>query len=1074
MRPLRLTMQAFGSYGKAVTIDFRKADQNLFLITGDTGAGKTTIFDAVVFALYGEASSSSNKKEGVILQSQYAELNLEPYVELEFMEGEEVYTVRRVPRHLKTITRGAAKGSGTREITGSVTLSMPDGTEYPQKEANARLQELTGLTKNQFMQVAMIAQGEFMELLRAKSDDKKKIFRKLFNTEMYEDIVNELGNRKREREKEIGIIKTQCGSDASRIKLLFPAIVNEDENRERGEEISACAARLEALQKKVVDGVIAVMPELLEELKSYCTYLEEEQDKAERSYKKAAEIRDKKRDQLTEAEQLQELFFKLKEAENSLARCREQADSIEKKEQLAGKIRNAWEIKGIYERMEEALKRAENIRTELEDRRTKLPEQLKREQEAAGEEIRTRRLQEEALKEFSRISEKAEKALELFRKIKEAGKRAALCEGELEKKKKKEKADKEALQGLEKLEEELRDREEQLGGAGENLALCQGQMQEIRGMREDLKALSEIYREVKKYSEQIAKLQEEYVSVKTAYEKKQAAHEAARRDFLDAQAGFLAAELVPGSPCPVCGSVEHPSPRQIKEEHRELSREVIDGLEKQAEALRREQESLASEIKSRTDLKNARDKDFDENFQKLQEKMWEHISGLPEKFSPGQAQQFVKQWMNEVQEKEQRYRKEAEELKEIQKKRKELEQQKPGFKQQTEDSGALVREAEKALEGARAELAGYSASTDFATEEEAEKARREASQRNSQSIKIWENARANKEKWQRENTNSKALIKKYEEELPQYETEAARRREAYKALLEEKNFTERDWKEIAAVNTGSKAEVLEKEVQAFREERKKAEGQAESLQSAIKGRKAPVPEEIRAGKELAEKELKKAETRRDQIRSVYKDNKEVYEALIPRFSERQRLVSDHARIEHLYRLVSGNVSGSRMDLETYVQRYYLEKILYAANRRFQHMSAGQFELRMYDLEKAGEGKNRGLDLMVYSTVTGKEREVRTLSGGESFMAALALALGMADQIQENSAAIRLDMMFIDEGFGSLDEHSRNQAVKVLLEMAEGSRLIGIISHVTELKQEIEDQLLVTKDEEGSHIQWQIS
>ena len=152
----------------------------------------------------------------------------------------------------------------------------------------------------------------------------------------------------------------------------------------------------------------------------------------------------------------------------------------------------------------------------------------------------------------------------------------------------------------------------------------------------------------------------------------------------------------------------------------------------------------------------------------------------------------------------------------------------------------------------------------------------------------------------------------------------------------------------------------------------------------------------------------------------------------------------------------------------------MEKILYAANKRFQEMSAGQFELRMYDLEKAGEGKNRGLDLIVYSNVTGKEREVRTLSGGESFMAALSLALGMADQIQEKSSAINLDMMFIDEGFGSLDDYSREQAVKVLREMANGSKLIGIISHVTELKQQIDNQLIVRKDEQGSHVRWQIS
>ena len=232
--------------------------------------------------------------------------------------------------------------------------------------------------------------------------------------------------------------------------------------------------------------------------------------------------------------------------------------------------------------------------------------------------------------------------------------------------------------------------------------------------------------------------------------------------------------------------------------------------------------------------------------------------------------------------------------------------------------------------------------------------------------------------------------------------------------------------------------------------------------------------DIQKESEEAELSFKAAEILRDQLRSVYKDNKEVCRTLVPMLKERQKLVEEHGRIDHLYRLVSGNVSGSRMDLETYVQRYYLEKILIAANRRFQDMSAGQFELRMYELEKAGEGKNKGLDLMVYSTVTGREREVRTLSGGESFMAALSLALGMADQIQESSAAINLDMMFIDEGFGSLDEHSRNQAVKVLMDMAEGSRLIGIISHVTELKQEIEDQLIVTKDETGSHVKWQIS
>ena len=179
----------------------------------------------------------------------------------------------------------------------------------------------------------------------------------------------------------------------------------------------------------------------------------------------------------------------------------------------------------------------------------------------------------------------------------------------------------------------------------------------------------------------------------------------------------------------------------------------------------------------------------------------------------------------------------------------------------------------------------------------------------------------------------------------------------------------------------------------------------------------------------------------------------------------------YTRLDNLYSRLAGKRTGSRMDIETYAQRYCLQQILQAANRRFRELSSGQFELRMYDIEKAGEGKNRGLDLMVYSAVTESVREIHTLSGGESFMAALSLALGMADSIRRGSANIGLDIMFIDEGFGSLDDHARSQAVRVLQEMAGGTRLIGIISHVTELKQEIEEQLLVTKDDNGSSVRW---
>lgn len=1075
MRPQKLTMQAFGSYGQKTIIDFTKTDQNLFLVTGDTGAGKTTIFDAIVFALYGEASSVSNKKEGVVLQSQYAGLELEPYVELEFTDGQEqdIYTVRRVPRHLKKITRGAAKGVGTREITGSVSLIMPDGTEYPQKESNGKLQEIIGLTKNQFMQVAMIAQGEFMDLLRAKSDDKKKIFRRLFNTEMYEDIAVELGNRKRAKEKDIAVIRTRCQSEAARVKLLSDSVKNQGQD-DCGQQADVLEESLDKLKKQIADGEIVAAGDFLEILFRYCRVLDRELEKAEKSYREAADIRDRKRDEYTEAQQLQQLFLQLDQAESELAKCRELTSEMEKKEQLSGQIQAAWEVKTAGDQMIEKRLEAEKTEAALKELKNRLPEFLKRQQETDEEEKKAEIEQSQAQEEFSRVSEKAEKALELFKQIGECRKKVQNLEKNLLQIQKQKKEAKDVFEASEIQEKEYRKQAEALSDAGEKLAVCHSKMREIGTMMDDIKGLSAIYREIKKYSDTAEKLQQRYADIRDKYEKKQQEYETLRRAFLDAQAGFLAAELKPGNPCPVCGATEHPSPCIPKEEHRELSQDKIDHIGNDAESLRKEQETLSGEVKSNTNLRDARDRDFRENFEKLQDKMRRSIPKLPESFSPGQAQELIKQWKQQVQTEEFAYQKQAETLREIREKLEELEKRKPSLKENMETFQEQEKNVQAALEGARSELAGYSSSSDFSSEEEAKNARNMAENRKNQTEEVLKEARNKAECTRQKKTEAETLIRRYEKELPARKKEKDRQKKIYETLLQEKNLTEEQWKNLTDIYEKYAAEEFRNDVNSFRNRQTAAKSSTRSMRAAIGERQRPVLEEKRSQAEEAEKIFEASGRIRDGIKSVYQENQAVYDTLAPILTDRKRLVEEHAKLDNLYRLVSGNVSGSRMDLETYVQRYYLEKILDAANRRFQDMSAGQFELRMYDLEKAGEGKNRGLDLMVYSTVTGKEREIRTLSGGESFMAALSLALGMADEIQESSAAISLDIMFIDEGFGSLDEHSRNQAVKVLLEMAEGSKLIGIISHVTELKQEIEDQLIVTKDEAGSHVRWQIS
>lgn len=1075
MRPQKLTMQAFGSYGQKTVIDFTRIDQNLFLITGDTGAGKTTIFDAIVFALYGEASSVSNKKEGVVLQSQYAALDLEPYVELEFTDGQaqDIYTVHRVPRHLKKLSRGAAKGVGTREITGSVSLIMPDGTEYPQKESNGKIQEIIGLTKNQFMQIAMIAQGEFMELLRAKSDDKKKIFRRLFNTEMYENIAAELKKRKQAKEKDIESIKMQCQSQAARVKLLSDRMEKQGQE-ELWQETDVLEESLDRLKKQIAAGEIVVIGEFLETLFQYCRILDENLETAEKRYSEAAKVRDKKRDEYTEAQHLQQLFSQLEDAEKKLAQCGELASEMEKKERLAEQIQAAWDVKVSSDQLEEKRQKAEKTETTLRELNSQLPELLKIQKEAEKEEKEAEKERDQAQEEFNRIDEKAKNALKLFRQIRDCQQKAEKLASELQQIQKQNKKAKDDFESIENQEKEYREQEKILSDAGKKLAECQSKMDEVGTMIEDLKGLSGMYQEIKKYNAAAENLQREYKDVSDRYEKKNQEYENLRRAFLDAQAGFLAKELKPGKPCPVCGSTEHPSPCIPKAEHKELSQDKIDQIGQDADLLRKEQEKLSGEVKSNINLRDARDRDFKENFAKLQDKMRRNIPDLPEDFSPGQAQDLIKQWKKQIQEEGLIYQKQSQTLAEVREKLEELEKRKPSLKADMESFQEKEKNKQAELEGARSELSGYSSSADFSSEDEAKNARNIAQNKKDQKENALKKSREKAEQVRQKSIKTETLIRKYDAELPGQKEEKDRQKRVYEGLLQEKNLTEEQWKYFTDTYEKDAAEAFRKEVNTFHNNRTAAESSAQSMRTAIGERPRPVLEEICSQAEEAEKNLEDLGRIRDGLKSVYQEDQSVYDALAPKYTDRKRLVEEHAKLDNLYSLVSGNVSGSRMDLETYVQRYYLERILDAANRRFQDMSAGQFELRMCDLEKAGEGKNRGLDLMVYSTVTGKEREIRTLSGGESFMAALSLALGMADEIQESSAAVSLDIMFIDEGFGSLDEHSRNQAVKVLLEMAEGSKLIGIISHVTELKQEIEDQLIVTKDEVGSHVRWQLS
>ena len=1094
MKPLKLTMQAFGS------------------------------FDAIVFALYGEASSNTNRKDGVVLQSQYAGFDREPFVELTFSEGRgetaAIYTVRRVPRHLKLITRGAGKGVATREAGSSVTLMMPGGTEYPQKEANRKLEEIVGLTKSQFMQVAMIAQGEFMELLRAKSDDKKLIFRKLFNTELFQRIVDELNERKKAKEKDIAVIRTECQTVAAR------TVIPED---------AARADALVPLKRRITDGEIVVMEEFLAELRQLCEELRVQEQKEAQNYKELGKARDAKRDAYTNALQLLDFFAQLDRAEKETAAYEAASGEISEKQKLSEQLGASYEVLAEYRRYADAAKAVTDAQSAQKEQQDALPGLALLAADAAEKETREKELYEQMLADFNQVSEKAGRAMELFAKIDEARFRLEEKQKHLAAAKKAAETVQQEQQKLEMQETGWRAEQEQLGDVAGKLVLWENAGREIADLKAEADSLTAKQREVGRQQKKAEKSRDDYAAAKEEYLRKNADYENRRQIFLDAQAGFLARELQPGKPCPVCGSLEHPSPCPWKEEHENISSEVIEALAKEAEELRAKQEKLAAEARSDADLLKEKENSLGDAFVKLCGRMnrnavegfqlrlreqladsggngddflhfafeedrksgeKEDIFGTgkqPEEasgnsverekpeFSVTEIAAAMKKIRTLLTDQEKAVRLQGEQLQKDGQRLQEVKEllvhagkRKKQLEERTTQAAESLTNAKAELEGSRAVLQNLEESREYPAKEDAQRALKQAKAQKDRQNRSWKAAGKAAADAKAAKDQTEALIARYMREIPVLEEQKNERKHAYEELMLQKNLSESQWSTLVRQYPAVKAEKLRTEVSEYHRKLAVARALKVSALENIANRPRPVIDELRAELDAAEEQLEAAGKVHDRCREDYRNDWKVYEELAPRMETRQKIVQEHAKLDTLYRLLSGNVSGSRMDLETYVQRCYLERILYAANRRFRDMSAGQFELRMVELGKAGEGKNRGLDLMVYSNVTGKEREVRTLSGGESFMAALSLALGMADQIQENSAAVNLDIMFIDEGFGSLDEHSRNQAVKVLLEMAEGSKLIGIISHVTELKQEIEDQLLVSKDEDGSHVRWQLS
>ncbi len=750
MRPVKLTMCAFGPYAGKVEVPFSVfGDHGIYLITGDTGAGKTTIFDGITFALYGEPSG--NVRGAGMLRSDFAKPEEKTYVQLDFLCRNERYRIVRNPAY----RRPKLRGEGMTEESADAVLTCPDGRVVSgSSQVTGAVTELLGIDRSQFTQIAMIAQGDFLQLLMADTKKRGEIFRKIFSTDRILDFQKSLKNEMLQVRKKYEDLKLSIEKSAENI--LLP---DEEEDEAEG--------KLRALAN---GRVSCHLPEFLEALE---IVLKEEKTKRR-----------------TEQEEIDALEVQLGSVREMLGRCRAAREAREK---MAS--------------------------------------------------------HEEAVAELKKERKEREKAA-----------------GEAEKK---------------------QPRAEKLGAS---IVLLEGQIRQLSDLEAQEKTIARKEENLRTLLEQSHSSADQYTAMETA--------------FLGGQAGILAQTLQPGSPCPVCGSKEHPHP---------------------AEA--------GMQVPSEAELKKCREE---------KDRMHDRAAAASQELAGLRGQ---------------------------------LEQMKKTLQEQTEGRLMTVAEAKEALEAARAEKS-------------------------------------------------------------QIETELKQSRESLEKcksdLLSEQKTLE-TLKEHAAQG----GEASEKELN-------------EKLDQLQKKRKVLVKK--RDAHALQAEMNEKTQKQLRSLQRSFAETEETYRTA--------RILSDVA---------NGELTGQqKLSFETWLQIVYFDQVIEAANCRFRKMTENRYLLqRRTEDDIRGQS---GLELDVFDFYTGRRRRVQTLSGGEAFKASLSLALGLADVVQQHAGGIQLDAVFIDEGFGSLDQESLNQAIDILNELAGSSRLAGIISHVEELKNRIDRKIVVKRGRTGSTLE----
>lgn len=1063
MKPLKITMSAFGSYAGEVTVDFEKAGHGIFLITGDTGAGKTTIFDAIAFALFGE--SSGRKRDGSMMRSQYAPDERETFVTLVFSQKGERYQVRRRPSYLRLSRRKNKNGEYTTvQVTAQASLILPDGTEYPGgiREVNQKLQELIGVDYGQFSQIAMIAQGDYLRLLHASSRERKEIFSKIFDTGVYRQVQTRL---KEENDRMAAALEDGR-------KLIAHELGDVQMSPEREEEWQALLTRPETGAEQIEEALSRFLSEQEKALKDMALQ-KKEKEQAERSLE----------EKLRQAEEINRqlaLLEKEREALSLLLSRKEEQEELEKRLSLAQKAEKTEPAQRNFQERKKELDAGQKRQKERKEALALLQKNAQAaireaEEERKRYDARFPGLQEELVKLqndlplFEQCKKARAEQEEAARREAQAGKRRNEAQEQLE-------SLKQQLETLKKEQERLE------GAAGEADAL----KLRLEGLKRQKERLLRLAQQLSEWKKTVQKREEKMREAEAALQ------ELARRDrayaernqaFLAAQAGLMAEKLTEGSPCPVCGSLHHPTPAALLESA--VTQEAVERAKQERDEAERKSRRIAGESAGLVESCRRQRFSMEQELGVLMQEeagtalSWEDCGeeAFGERVtawgrgSHAACMENIRQVQKRLEEAQQA----GMLLEEKKQEQTRTEEKREKAEAQKEEADRLLLEMREKLAAAKSALEQIRKRLPGQTEEEA----RGALARLTEEKKRLEEGLSQAE--ERKNT----LLQQEKEQAGALQAAEENAERLKKALEAAALAWENSWKEqgfdteeacLQARASAADMEAWKRTRAAYDQELLRSRERTAQLEKQLAGQERTAAEVLQAladSRETCRQEREKLEADSGQLAAVWGRNRKALENLKRLWKGQETQEKEYRLLRHLFQTANGRLSGTAgLDFQTWVQRQYFQRMIQAANRRLNVMADGQFLLQCRSLDALGKQGEVGLDLDVYSMVTGKVRDVKTLSGGESFLTALAMALGMADVIQSTAGYVQIDAMFIDEGFGSLDEESRMRAIRILQDLAGGKRLIGIISHVQELKDQIDRKLIVKKDEKGSHVYWQ--